>query len=206
MGSQRTTAFGTHDNMTNKNERSINADGGTDAHNDSNVWGSLFGSEFSGGIDESEVFHILGNDRRREIICTLARNQENLSVSELAREIADVEENVDSSKNLYKSVYVSLQQTHLPKLAKKEIVRYDTDTQTVRPGPAFPQIQQYLQETESRLSKLRVALPLGLSALGLMVALGLTMQLPVIDNVGSVLVGGIFVVLMAVIALSPSFQ
>ena len=192
--------------MTNENERTLHSDGGTDTRNDSGIFESVFDRGVGNTIEESEIFHILGNDRRREIICTLSREGDELSVSEMAREIADIEEELDSSKNLYKSVYVSLQQTHLPKLAKKDIVVYDRDAQTVRPGPAFSQIRRYLRETESRLSKLRVLLPLGLSALGLAVALGTTMQVPVIHNVGTAVVGGIFLVLMLVFVLSPTVQ
>jgi DNA-binding transcriptional ArsR family regulator len=191
--------------MTNKKEHSLRSDGGTDTRNGSNVLETFFGGDVGGGIEESEVFHILGNDRRREIICTLARENDELTVSDLARGIADIEEDLDSSKNLYKSVYVSLQQTHLPKLAKKDIVVYDKDAQTVRPGPAFPQIQRYLHESESRLSQARVLLPLLLSALGLAVALGTTMQVPVIQHVGPLVAGGIFFVLMVVLVLSPRF-
>ena len=192
--------------MTNENERTPRSDGGIGTRNDSSVFETVFDRGVGSGIKESEIFHILGNDRRREIICTLAREGDELSVSELAREIADIEEELDSSKNLYKSVYVSLQQTHLPKLARKDIVVYDKDAQTVRPGPAFPQIRRYLRETESRLSKLRVLLPLGLSALGLAVTLGATMRVPVIHSVGSPVVGGIFLALMVVFILSPTVQ
>lgn len=192
--------------MTNKQEHSLRSDGGTDTRNDSKVFDTFFGGDVGSGIEESEIFHILGNDRRREIICALARESDEITVSELAREIADIEEDLDSSKNLYKSVYVSLQQTHLPKLAKKDIVVYDKDVQTVRPGPAFPQIQRYLRESESRLSQMRVLLPFVLSALGLAVAMGTTMQVPVVQHVGPLVAGGIFLVLMVVLVVSPTFQ
>lgn len=187
--------------MKNGNESSLQSDGGADTRTGSALQ-SLFGSELSNGMDESDVFHILGNDRRREIICTLAEQGEELSVSDLAREIADKEENVGSSKNLYKSVYVSLQQTHLPKLAKKDIVVYDRDSQVVRAGPTFPQVEGYLRETDGRLPMVGVVLPLALSALGLLVALASTLQVSVFQSVGPVVVGGIFLILMVVFLFS----
>ena len=72
------------------NEPSLGSDGGTETRAPLSTAHSLFRTELN-GIDESEVFHILGNDRRREIICTLAETNEGLSVSDLARRIADKE-------------------------------------------------------------------------------------------------------------------
>ena len=186
----------------NGSEPSLGSDGGTETRAASSPVQSLFRTEFANGMDESEVFHILGNDRRREIICTLAAEDGELSVSDLARQIADKEEDVESSKNLYKSVYVSLQQTHLPKLAEKDIVIYDKDTQQVDSGPAFSQIQPYLRETNGQATTLRLVVPLLLSALGLLVALGLTMQIPILQSVGTVVVGAIFLLLIVVLVAS----
>lgn len=191
--------------MTNGSEHSFGSDTGAETPVESSPLQSLFRSELSGGMDESEVFHILGNDRRREIICTLAQEDGALSVSDLARQIARKEEDVESSKNLYKSVYVSLQQTHLPKLSKKDIVVYDKDTQRVEPGPTFSQIQPYLHDTNRQATMLRLVVPLLLSALGLLVALGLTVGLPIIESVGAVVVGVIFLLLIVVLVAAQLY-
>ena len=190
----------------NGNEPSFGSDGGTETRAESSTVQSFFRTEFANGMDESEVFHILGNDRRREIICTLAEENEELSVSDLARQIADKEEDVESSKNLYKSVYVSLQQTHLPKLAEKDIVIYDKDTQRVDSGPTFSQIQPYLRETNGQATTLRLVVPLLLSAFGLLVALGLTMRIPIIESVGTVVVSAIFLLLIVVLVASRVYR
>ena len=162
-----------------------------------------YDSELADGMDESDVFHILGNDRRREIICTLIDEDEVLPVSDLAQRIAS-EEGDEPSKGLYKSVYVSLQQTHLPKLAEKGVVVYDTDAQCVEPGPAFSEVRSYLRGTDRRRSPLRLAVPLSLSVFGLLVALGLTVQVSVLEDVGTVVVGTIFLVLIVVLVASRS--
>lgn len=192
--------------MTNGNEHSFGSDGGTETRSEASTFQSLFRTELANGMDESEVFHILGNDRRREIICTLAEVKGGLSVSDLARQIAEKEEDVESSKNLYKSVYVSLQQTHLPKLAKKDIVVYDKDTQRVEPGQTFSQIQPYLRETNGQAMTLRLVVPLLLSALGLFVALGLTMRIPIIESIGTTVVGAIFLLLIVVLVASQAYR
>ena len=161
-----------------------------------------FRSELADGMDESEVFHILGNDRRREIICTLIDDTEALPVSDLARRVASEEADGEPSKGLYKSVYVSLQQTHLPKLAEKGIVVYDTDAQRVEPGPAFQEIRPYLRGTTQEVSPLRLAVPLSLSALGLLVTLGLTVRVSILQDIGAVVVGAIFLLLIVVLVAS----
>ncbi len=192
--------------MTNGNEHSFGSEGSTEARTEASTLQSLIRPELANGMDESEVFHILGNDRRREIICTLAEEDGGLSVSDLARQIAQKEEDVDSSKNLYKSVYVSLQQTHLPKLAKKDIVVYDKDAQRVEPGSTFSQIRPYLRETNGQAATLRLVVPLLLSALGLFVALGLTIGVPIIESIGTVVVGAIFLLLIVVLVASQGYQ
>lgn len=192
--------------MTNGNEHPLGSDGGTETRTEPNLLHSLFGSGRANGMEESEVFHILGNDRRREIICTLLKENGGLSVSDLARQIAQREEDADSSKNLYKSVYVSLQQTHLPKLAEKEIVVYDKDSQRVDPGPAFAQIRPYLRESNDRTTALRLVVPLLLSGLGLLVAFGLSLDIPVLETVGTPVIGVIFLLLIVVLVASQSVQ
>ena len=184
----------------NGDRSSVETDGGAESasvHRRTRV-------ESTDGMDESEVFHILGNDRRREIICTLIAEDGVMTVSDLARRIATEEGGDESSKNLYKSVYVSLQQTHLPKLAEKEIVVYDTDAQRVEAGPAFLQIRPYLRETNRRISPLRSTVPLSLSALGLLVALGLAVGVSVLQGIGTAVVGAIFLLLIVVLAAGRS--
>ena len=181
----------------NGNEPPIGSDGteSVDVH-------SLFRTELADGIDDSDVFHILGNDRRREIIYTLTDENEALPVSDLARRIASEEVDGEPSKNLYKSVYVSLQQTHLPKLAEKEIVVYDRDAQCVETGPTFSQVQPYLVDTGRQVPTLQLVVPLFLSALGLLVALGLAMRVSLLQGVGAVVVGAIFLLIIIVLVAS----
>ena len=182
------------------NGSSIEADGSAETRSAGNR--PDYRPELADGMDESEIFHILGNDRRREIICTLIDDTEALPVSDLARRIASAEVDDEPSKNLYKSVYVSLQQTHLPKLAEKGIVVYDTDAQRVEPGPAFQEMRAYLHGTTREVSPLQLAVPLSLSALGLLVTLGLTVRVSILQGIGDMVVSAIFVLLIVVLIAS----
>lgn len=99
----------------------------------------------SDSLAESEVFHILGNDRRRAIVQLLAEHHERVDVSDVASEIAAAESDTSSvPNNLYKSVYVSLQQTHLPQLEEDTVIEYDSEAKTIEPGPQFERVVQYV--------------------------------------------------------------
>lgn len=98
-------------------------------------------------LRESEVFHILGNDRRREIVSVLAARDERVDVSDVATEVASRESESGDSvpNNLYKSVYVSLQQTHLPQLEADGVIEYDKEEKTIAAGPHFDEIEGYIE-------------------------------------------------------------
>lgn len=153
--------------------------------------------ESATALDESEIFHILGNDRRREIIIQVV-NRSSVTVSELAEEIARREEDGDqSSENLYKSVYVSLQQTHLPKLAKEGVIEYDKDSNTVRPGPQLDEVSVYVDESKGWAGMARAA-PLVLSLVGLAVVGAALAQLAVVSAIAPATWGVVFLFLVAV--------
>ncbi len=99
----------------------------------------------SESLAESEVFHILGNDRRRAIVQLLARESGHVDVSDVATEIAETESDSGSvPNNLYKSVYVSLQQTHLPQLEEDGVIEYDSDAKTIQAGSHFDDVLVYI--------------------------------------------------------------
>lgn len=158
-----------------------------------------FGGE--GSIDESEVFHILGNDRRREIITNIADRSEGIAVSDLAQEIARREGgDMDPSKDLYKSVYVSLQQTHLPKLAEEGIIRYDRETNRVEPGPRLDEVTVYV--TDDQGTRLDNPLwPLVVSLVGLVTILASVGGVPVFSAVSAPVWAMVFLSVIAALGV-----
>jgi hypothetical protein len=84
------------------------------------------------GIDENEVYDVLRNERRREVLRRLAAADGTSTIGDLADGIAAAE--ADESpppSDVRQSVYVSLHQTHLPKLDNLDVVRYDRDDRGV---------------------------------------------------------------------------
>jgi hypothetical protein len=80
-------------------------------------------------LDRDAAFALLSNRRRRLLLCLLVRHGESLYLSAAAREIAG---RGGSDDEAYRSVYVSLYQTHAPRLAAEGIVHYDEDERTIR--------------------------------------------------------------------------
>lgn len=151
-------------------------------------------------LADSEVFHILGNDRRRAIVELLAEEPGHVDVSEVATEIAAAEADTASvPNNLYKSVYVSLQQTHLPQLEEDEVIEYDSEAKTICCGPTFSDVVAHIDghaENGTRVLKLNFVL----GVLGLAVIALTGVELPILSSVDPVLWS--VLVLLAVAASS----
>ncbi|THE62997.1 ArsR family transcriptional regulator [Salinadaptatus halalkaliphilus] len=157
----------------------------------------------SDSLAESEVFHILGNDRRRAIVQLLAQESGQIDVSDVANEIAATESDTTPvPNNLYKSVYVSLQQTHLPQLEEDAVIEYDSEAKTISPGPNFDDVITYINghsEDQSQLLQLHlVACVLGLALIAIA-----GLNLPLLSSVDPVLWS---VLVLLVVAASSLYQ
>lgn len=87
-----------------------------------------------GGITTDDLFFTLSNERRRRVLEYLRERRERVQMRELVREVAAREHGIEPDALTYdqrKSVYVSLRQTHLPKMDSLGIVRFDPDAGTV---------------------------------------------------------------------------
>jgi hypothetical protein len=89
-------------------------------------------------LGTDEIFYLLGNDRRRSTVLALAEDADTRDVSDLADQIAG------DGEGSYKSVYVSLQQSHLPQLDEHDVIDYDSEARTVRRGARFDELASYV--------------------------------------------------------------
>lgn len=116
------------------------ADGTTDAARASADGGSD-GRDAPGrpdGFGDDELFGILRSQRRRRVLRRLREAGGDATLSGLAREVAAAENDkpVDALRSQeYKRVYISLYQTHLPKMDDAGVVEFDRDRGEVRRGP-----------------------------------------------------------------------
>lgn len=95
-------------------------------------------------LSETEIFELLAAPRRRAILRMLARRGGEGTFGDLTNEIATGEHGADSDAGTRKSVYVSLYQTHVPRLAEAGVLTYDERTKTVALAGPWPQLMAYL--------------------------------------------------------------
>jgi hypothetical protein len=110
-------------------------------------------------LTENDVYQTIGNSRRRAVINILLSENRTVPLSDLARQIAEVSSELEGTdpNDMYKSVYVSLQQNHLPKLDAQGAVEYDAETGAVSPGPHLYYFAPYIhrESPEWGLARLR---------------------------------------------------
>ncbi|SHH61737.1 DUF7344 domain-containing protein [Halobaculum gomorrense] len=86
------------------------------------------GPDEPGGLSRTEVFQLLGNDRRRYTLHHLMRRK-SAEIGELAEQIAAWENEVDVAEvdsAQRRCVYVALHQTHLPRLDHAGALNYES--------------------------------------------------------------------------------
>ncbi|WP_144903738.1 DUF7344 domain-containing protein [Halobellus captivus] len=97
-------------------------------------------------LDASEIHDVLRNDRRRLVLERLRAGEGVETVSDLAEQIGAVEAGESPPpRKVRQSVYVSLHQTHLPKLDELGIVEYDPDGKTVTIADNAADVAVYME-------------------------------------------------------------
>jgi hypothetical protein len=131
-------------------------------------------SDESPAIDEGEIHDVLRNARRRELISFLGRHDDGYAtIQDLSEHIARLESGEDPPpRNVRQSVYVSLHQTHLPKLEALGIVDYDTESKDVRLRDRASQVEEYMRPANG--NEQWPELYVGLGALGALLSIGAT--------------------------------
>ncbi|MFC5135070.1 MULTISPECIES: DUF7344 domain-containing protein [Haloferacaceae] len=82
-------------------------------------------------LTKDEVFEVLSSSRRRQILYHLHRRGGEADLRDLARDTAGAEKVDPITDDVVKRLYISLYQTHVPKLEKVGVVRYDSDDKSV---------------------------------------------------------------------------
>lgn len=96
------------------------------------------------------VFELLSSARRRMVLYYLRRHGGSATVSDLAKQIAAMENDIDVedlTRQQQKRVYVSLYQTHIPKLDESGIIDYDDESGEVTLTNRAVEIDTYLTPT-----------------------------------------------------------
>ncbi|WP_254535037.1 DUF7344 domain-containing protein [Halomarina litorea] len=98
-------------------------------------------------LDEGDIHDVLRNTRRRLTIDSLQASENGtMSVRDLSERVATEETGEDPPpRKKRQSVYVSLHQTHLPKLHKLGIVEYDDDSKVVYLQERVREVEVYME-------------------------------------------------------------
>lgn len=132
-------------------------------------------------LEEAVIYDVLRNNRRRMVLEELRGAVHSQSVGTLAEHIAEAESGESPPpKNVRQSVYISLHQTHLPKLDALRIVAYDSVAKEVTLGTRAKELDDYFTDSRS-LSLAAVSFIACLA--GLILVLGSWMQMPVITEI-----------------------
>lgn len=148
----------------------------------------------SGTLSQDTAFDLLSNARRRLVLSYLKEEGGPVSIGELATKIAAMEneipaEELDSQQR--KRTYVSLYQTHIPKLAKAGAIEYDTEAGEVDLAAGADVVTSYLEEPKTTCVWPRYYL--ALTAIGLPVYVVSFL----LDGVSHVVIGSLILVVLA---------
>ncbi|MGZ0745696.1 DUF7344 domain-containing protein [Haloparvum sp. AD34] len=108
------------------------------------------------GVDVDVAFNVLRNARRREVLTKLRQESKAVDLQTLVTQVAAAErelhpKDVDVDSDDRKRVYVSLYQTHLPKLVDAGFLEYaDVDETTVRTTELGDRLAAFAADVASR--------------------------------------------------------
>ena len=148
-----------------------------------------------------QVFEILKNRRRREVLHYLEEQGGEASLSDLAEHIAAIENDTTIkaiSSTQRKRVYVGPYQCHLPKMDDMDIIDFDQNRGTVVQSVNAEQVKSYLGEPDARpWYKMYMSITLAGAALFVLAQLAgnpsiVSPELVLIGLVAAILLGSVY--------------
>lgn len=162
-----------------------------------------------GALSQDVVFKMLHSPRRRQVLAYLSAQDGPVDLDDVIVQVAAWENDttVDAvSESERKRIYVSLYQTHMPKLDDAGLVEYDEEEGTVELTDRAQNVDRYLAADAGQFPWYYAYL--GLSAVGLVALLAAWLGAPGLSTVGTTATGtlvvGAFVALTGVVVYSTS--
>ncbi|MFC4551631.1 DUF7344 domain-containing protein [Halorussus sp. GCM10023401] len=139
-------------------------------------------------LSKDEIFHLLQNQRRRDVLRYLQGVEGRVAMRDLAEQVAAWEHDTTLqalTSDECQRVYIALYQTHLPKLDEEGIIEYNQSRGIVERTPQADQLDKYLETDAGDDEDDREGVPwnslrIGVSALGLVLFVGNALGLPVL--------------------------
>ncbi|MFC7204571.1 ArsR family transcriptional regulator [Haloferax namakaokahaiae] len=140
-------------------------------------------------LSETHIHEVLSNERRRMAI-ELLQDHDQLSLRDLSERIAELETGESPPpRNIRQSAYVSLQQTHIPKLDELDIVSYDDESKLVSLAQAgdVTVYMEVVPEGELSWSEYYATL----AGLGIVLMIAVAANVPLLTNIGAPVLGSV---------------
>lgn len=159
-------------------------------------------------LDATDIHDVLRNNRRRLVLqCLQEADDDGLTARELSERVATRETGEDPApRNKRQSVYVSLHQTHLPKLDDLDIVDYDSTEKVVTLSERASEVTVYM-EVVPRYGLSWAEYYFGLGLLGAVTTVAVLIGVPAVSRLGlSAVAIGFFLALLASAAYQITTQ
>lgn len=157
-----------------------------------------------GDLEAVEIHDVLSNERRKMVIDLLRETEGSMSARDLSEHIAERETGESPPpRNIRQSAYVSLHQTHLPKLDELGIIEYDESDKTVALDEAASAEVSVYMETVPKYGISWSEYYLGVSVLGLLLVVATWVNVPLIASFDAAVWTS---AVLAMIALSAVYQ
>lgn len=100
-------------------------------------------------LSQDVIFQLLSSDRRRFVLKYLSDTPGEVKLDELSTAMAAHENGIEPAavdQTAQKRAYISLYQTHIPRMTEHGIVEYDSDSGDVRLTPKADRMLSYLND------------------------------------------------------------
>lgn len=152
-------------------------------------------------LSRDQMFDILSSSRRRYTLYYLRQQTEPVQLTDLAEELAAWENDTTVealSSQARKRVYVSLYQTHAPKLQEAGLITYDADTGEIALRKDAPEVEPFVSDGDADSGWYRYYAAVAL--LNALLLLGAIVGVPPLSAVSPIVIG--VVVMSSFLALS----
>lgn len=101
-------------------------------------------------LSQNDLFDMLSNPRRRELLSILCRGHDPLTIEDASTRLAAIENDVaqnDLAPEQYKRVYTALYQCHLPRMDEIGVIEFDTSSNTIHSCDELRSVRPYLEKS-----------------------------------------------------------
>lgn len=156
-------------------------------------------------LSQDVVFDILSSPRRRYVLYFLRTTDEPVQLTDLAEQVAAWENDTEPeniTEQQRKRVYVSLYQTHIPRLDEAGVIEYDKESGNIALSEDATDIDEYLGSSEESLPWQQIYLAVAAMSAVLLVAAAA--GIPVIGGISETLAAAIVVIAFVATAVAHS--